>query len=114
MDGIHWTVTSDKNFYQNNNAATTTGLEATANPNDIWGVAVDMGNNAIWFRLNGGNWNNNVSDNPATNTGGISISPMNTSGTLWAEFYINNTDALTVNFGASAYNNSAPSGFGNW
>lgn len=40
---------------------------------DNIGVALDRTNGKIWFRKNGGNWNNAAigSQNPATNTGGI-------------------------------------------
>jgi hypothetical protein len=41
-------------------------------------VAIDRANQKIWFRTGSGNWNNAVigSQNPATNTGGISFSGM--------------------------------------
>lgn len=37
-------------------------------------VCIDAANNRFWYRVNGGNWNNNAAYNPATNTGGIDVS----------------------------------------
>jgi hypothetical protein len=37
-------------------------------------VAVDTVNKKMWYRVNGGNWNNNASYDPGTNTGGLDIS----------------------------------------
>jgi hypothetical protein len=39
-------------------------------------VAVDLGGAVIWFRVSGGNWNNSGTANPATGTGGVSLSTM--------------------------------------
>lgn len=41
--------------------------------NDILGIAVDLDLDLIWFRTNGGNWNNSGANNPATATGGIDL-----------------------------------------
>jgi Concanavalin A-like lectin/glucanases superfamily len=38
---------------------------------DIIDVAVDRANNLIWNRINGGDWNNNPSANPSTQSGGF-------------------------------------------
>lgn len=73
--------------------------------------AWDMGNLNFWIRINGGNWNNSGTANPATNSGGITINgtigggpyPMATGG---------GSSVLTSNFGASAFSFSVPSGFG--
>jgi hypothetical protein len=40
---------------------------------DTIDVAVSLINNKIWIRVNGGNWNNSPTDNPATGTGGQGI-----------------------------------------
>ena len=78
-------------------------------------IAVDLGNQNIWFRVGGGNWNNNVSANPATNTGGVSISGVGGSPFALGASINANGDNFTVNFGASAYVQAVPStDFGNW
>jgi len=102
-------------WVNSSNALGNIGTWTTA---DVIGMAVDLDNRKVWFRKNGGNWNNAVigSQNPATNTGGASItvagaySPyvgFNGSGSL-------NTDNVTANFGATSYGAAAPAGFGNW
>jgi hypothetical protein len=40
---------------------------------DTIDVAVSVINSKIWIRVNGGNWNNSPTDNPATGTGGQTI-----------------------------------------
>lgn len=80
--------------------------------------ALDMTNGKIWFRTNGGNWNNDVigNQNPATNTGGYDY----VAGSMAAGPYfamcgtIVSGDVYTTNFGASAYAQTPPSGFSNW
>jgi hypothetical protein len=47
------------------------GLPTWNNPNDIIDIAINKSMNTIWFRVNGGYWNNSVSADPATNSGGI-------------------------------------------
>ncbi len=83
---------------------------------DTVSIAVDMGNTKIWFRTNGGNWNNDVigNQNPATNTGGINFSTMNAGPWLPMGTFTANGNANTADFGATAYAQSVPSGFGNW
>lgn len=65
-------------------------------------VAVDFMAGLIWWRVNGGNWNNSAAANPATGAGGIALS---VSGTLTPGLglYYNGTtqDVGTGNFGAS-------------
>jgi hypothetical protein len=80
---------------------------------DVVSMAVDFDNSTIWFRRNGGNWNNNVANDPATNTGGIALG---ISGPYFFLLYAVNTSTpvSTVNFGATAYSFTPPSGFGNW
>ena len=41
--------------------------------NDIIDVAVDMQSGYVWLRVNGGSWNNNPSENPATAVGSLGI-----------------------------------------
>lgn len=48
------------------------GLQTWTN-NDVIDIVINNNVNTMWVRVNGGNWNNNPSDNPATNTGGMEI-----------------------------------------
>ena len=40
---------------------------------DVIDIAINNSSNAMWVRVNNGNWNNNPSDNPATGSGGVEI-----------------------------------------
>jgi len=77
-------------------------------------MAVDLTAKLIWFRGNGGNWNGGGTNNPATGTGGFSFSTMNAGPYFPAAGFHNSADAMTANFGATSYAQTAPSGFGNW
>lgn len=94
------------------NSATAATIQTFAN-GDVVCVALDMDNGKIWFRTNGGNWNNAVigSQNPATNTGGINIAGM-AAGAKFAAVNLSATnDQVTANFGGSAFAQTPPSGF---
>lgn len=78
-------------------------------------VAIDLTNSRIWFRINGGNWNNSGTANPATNTGGIDISTLFPSNAPFAVVTKNGSvPSCTTNFGASAFTQTVPSGFTAW
>ena len=80
---------------------------------DVIGIAVDLDNRKVWFRVApSGNWNNNATYNPATNTGGSTIvsgsyTPVFISGGLGGTA----SNVVTANFGASAFTGAVPSGF---
>lgn len=80
-----------------------------------YGLAVDVGNATAWVKdlTIPGNWNANVSADPATNTNGCSFSAV--TGSIIAALSVNDTgNSITVNFGATAYVGTPPAGFGNW
>jgi len=74
------------------------------------GVAIDTGLQAIWFRVNGGNWNNNASYSPVTGVGGISLSSL-----LGTNYFpavgAGGSAACNLLFLAGSWAYSAPSGF---
>jgi hypothetical protein len=82
----------------------------------VFQMAVDFGNNDIWFNVDNGNWNANPSANPATNTSGLSFGSLGgPSGALAAGSDIAGAGAAVIaNFGQSAYAFTPPAGFGNW
>jgi hypothetical protein len=45
------------------------GTAATASSSAVLGIAVDATSKLFWIRVNGGNWNNSGTANPATSTG---------------------------------------------
>jgi hypothetical protein len=81
--------------------------------NDVIGFAIDFTAGLVWIRRNAGNWNGSGTANPATAVGGSSFTagtalmPVVTFGTTGGENW-------TGNFGATAFANTAPAGFGNW
>ena len=81
---------------------------------DVCCIAVDLINNQIWFRRNGGIWNNNAANNPATNTGGFSISALTSPLYPWVFWNITTTPSITANFGATNFTQAIPSGFTAW
>jgi hypothetical protein len=93
------------------NGATSGSSLGTSNSNDVIGCAVDRGANLIWFRkAPAGNWNGSGTADPATGTGGLSISAI--AGSLYpGAMFTNNTEQAVANFGASAFVGTIPSGF---
>jgi hypothetical protein len=71
--------TASIGFYQDGtvklNAANLTTIQ-TFTQGDVVRVAVDPANRLIWFNVNNGNWNNDVSANPTTGVNGIDFSSM--------------------------------------
>lgn len=58
-------------YYDSNIAGTSVDFQ---NDGNILDVCVDNVNHSIWIRVDGGNWNADVSANPSTNNLGISFS----------------------------------------
>ncbi len=82
------------------------------------GIAIDVANSKIWGRVNGGNWNNSPTANPATNTGGVDISSLTAhvnsifNGlTPVVTFLFTGGGKATGQFASSSWTYSAPSGF---
>lgn len=80
---------------------------------DVICVAVDLDAELIWFRKNGGAWSG-TSGNPATGVGGTSFASL--TPPYFPAFTGRNATAtqVTANFGATAFAQSVPSGFGAW
>lgn len=72
--------------------------------------AVDLANRFIWFRVAGGNWNNNVANDPATGVGGIDISSMNL-GTMRAAVGASITGTVWTCKFSTAFTGTPPTGF---
>lgn len=67
-----------------------------------------------WLRFNGGNWNANASNNPATGVGGVNVSAWD-SGGLFPCFAVSvSGDNAILNGGATSFSYAVPSGFSNW
>jgi hypothetical protein len=109
-DSVGW-IGGDGNIWLNSNPIT--GV-ATWTQGDTLCIAFDIDNMRIWFRTNGGNWNNSGTANPATNTEGIDVSALNAGPFFVMVSFRTNADQFTANFGGTAYAHAPPSGFGNW
>lgn len=111
----------DKHFYANNVQKVPNG---GANVGQAFAVCVDFTNSNLWVWLpNVSKWNNQASDNPATNVGGANgatfyngalTSILFTGAPLFVSLAAYNASILTANFGASPYQFGIPSGFASW
>lgn len=111
LNGIGW-FTDGRVLINGSTVATI----ATWTSLDAINIAVDFTNQMIWFRKGAGNWNNNPAADPATNVGGISIATLNAGPytPAYASGFSNGGSNLTANFGATAYTQAVPAGYGNW
>jgi uncharacterized protein (TIGR02217 family) len=96
-------------------AGVNTGSSLGARANgDVIGIALDLVNQLIWFRVApAGNWNGNASAAPNTGVGGISlVSIGNTGVPLYPYAFLNTSGhTYTANFGDSAFSGAVPAGF---
>ena len=93
------------------NGASSGNLLGTALVGDLYGFAIDLTGRLGWIRKGAaGNWNNIPAANPATGANGVVIAAGSFAPAV--RFTINGaTDAMTANFGASAFSGAVPSGF---
>lgn len=92
--------------------------KTAAGTNVTIGVAVDLTNNRIWYRVAGGGWSNGsggTSGSPTTNTGGNDITSVAGAAVFpaWSGFNASVSDAITINCGPT-FEVAAPSGFSAW
>ena len=99
-----------------NNANVSGANLGAATAGDVYCIAVDLTARLGWLCRNGGNWNNSGTANPATGTGGLTLQAASAFAPI--VFFGGGSqvvgDAFTANFGATAYAQTPPSGFGNW
>lgn len=70
-DGYSVGYGSDGNIWYNG-VVYLSGLQSFGN-GDIIDIVINNTNNSMWVRKNNGNWNNDPSQDPSTNSGGIEI-----------------------------------------
>jgi hypothetical protein len=82
----------------------------------IYCLAIDLVNSRAWVRLNNGNWNNSGTANPTTNVGGVDISGLFPANAAFVAMTTQQvlSPLATVNFGASSFSYTVPSGFAAW
>ncbi len=83
----------------------------------VTGIAVDLTNLLIWFQYDGtGNWNGSGTADPATGTGGVSLSGFGSPGAVFPYFWGQNSANATLNSGDGnqAFTGTVPTGFTAW
>jgi hypothetical protein len=116
VDANGWSWFNNNGHVQNNNTTVLSGDTWPAASGTAHSVAVDLTNNALWFyEPSQARWNASGTANPATNTGGISIS----AGTYFATYSGSTgggagSTAITLNVGATSFARTPPSGFSAW
>ncbi len=99
------------------NGSTVTTI-ANFTTGSLLSMVVDFTHLKAWFRVGAGGWNNDIlaNQNPATNTGGISIAAIS-GGPFYPLAYVGGFGTtLTYNFGATAWADSSkvPAGMSLW
>jgi hypothetical protein len=115
-DGQESAVLFHGGFATVNGAGTSVSLGTRAS-GDVIGVAVDVPNGLIWWRVApSGNWNGSSTANPATGAGGVPFASgpnalIAPSQTL--PLYCPGTggEQCTANFGGSSFTGAVPAGF---
>jgi hypothetical protein len=103
------TIATYSNSVINNGSTLGSWTAATPVSGDVISMAWDCGAKLVWFRLNNGNWNNNVSANPATGVGGYA---MPATGPWYPAFDIDTTgNVVTMRVLSTSWTQSPPSGF---
>lgn len=81
---------------------------------DVIGVAVNRIDGLIWFRRQGGLWNNDAGADPAFNLGGISIASLPGPVYAWLGIQESGATQVQANFGGAIYQSPAPNGYRNF
>jgi hypothetical protein len=97
------------------NNTTVLATLGTISNGTVVGIALDLINQQIWFRLGAaGNWNGSSGANPASNTGGFSIAPLVAAAQAIFGLFATvsaATPTITANFGDTAFTGTVPAGF---
>lgn len=113
---LGWEPGGSLKAYAPSGGYTVTSIQTWTTSNDLC-FAVNMDAGLIWFRTNGGNWNNSATANPATNTEGIALAhALNgaSSGLIWPGGNMGNTSAHVMHLLSGDFARSVPSGYSPW
>lgn len=100
---VVWYATAATVYFGAGGGSSPSGISNAAT-NDILQIAVDVPNDRIWF----GN-DNSWSGDPAAGTGSFSLAGL--TGDIFFAFQGAGTEAITANFGATAFAYTPPAGF---
>lgn len=101
----------DGTVYYNDTLQTTLQTTTTGQRVDM---AVNLDDDLIWWRTNNGNWNNSGTADPATNTGGVTMSVAGTVFVMTSLRQFPTPDSDTAVFSSSSWAGTPPSGYGQW
>jgi len=98
------------------NGSAVPGTWVQQNNGGWWGLAIDAVNHWLWiYESSTSQWNRSPTANPSTGVGGISISALNFALTYYATLLFQSSSGITqhatINFGATAFNGTVPTGF---
>ncbi len=102
------------NHVTNKNTTQTSVNNTTWGAGDVIGIAIDLTNGRVWWRKNTGSWvGTSGTPDPATNTSGFDISHLLTGNCrVYPVANLSGSPAkFTVNFGATSFTGTVPSGF---
>jgi hypothetical protein len=111
---IGWASSGNLYYYNDSNWHTAINTWAATN---VLGFALDIDNLLWWARVGTGNWNNNVSADPATGVGGINVPYVlsgASNGLIWPGLNMGNTSATSMYLLSADFAHSAPTGFSPW
>lgn len=74
-------------------------------------MALNPNDKLVWFRVNGGNWNNNVLNDPVTGVGGIDFSTMNLGSRLFPAVGSSLTGTVWTCKFSAAFTGTPPTGY---
>jgi hypothetical protein len=98
--------------WKTNNDATTLGTGATINNGSEVTFAVDLDAELFWVAVDGGDWNNSGSADPATGTGGFDFSSLNAGP--WFPIVYMNFNGRVADIRNTGMAKAIPSGFSAW
>lgn len=84
------------------------------NQGDRVDMAVDPLNYLVWFRVNGGNWNNNAANDPAAGVGGIDFSSMAKARLYPGVGFSATGGRIDGHFKTTDFVGTAPTGYGSY
>lgn len=96
------------------NTTLTVSLGAFNQATDVVCFAIDYDNGKFWGRINNGNWNASGTANPATNTGGLTLSSTALQRIHASVFSFTGSNSFTLDSNEASFAYTPPAGFDPW
>lgn len=120
-NGVGWQNGSAASIWLNGSSLGTSGVSVNGfTSGSTVAMAVDLDNHNVWFKNltdDGGTleWNDSGSADPASNIGGFSLTGLSPDSPLFVCIGLYAaSDIVQVNFGATSFHSTPPSGFSPW